>query len=491
MSFSIPMLSGSAAATVSQILAQKRKQALDTAAVDPATQNNGGQSEIQNYAPETQSTAATVAPAIQSMPAIAQTAAAMPAAPVDTSAFGGPPPAPPLQHSFDPNRTRNGLVRQPRSDFDNISRRRSMVEALATGLQAGGIGGGLAGLVTGLVSKGIGRNLAFNRANDQFNQEKATEEALDRGDPGFQESIQTKAAYDREPLKRYEESKAEEDRTNRATTVENLRQQGQMKKAQLVAGAALERAKLNGNNRATLANANNLAKATLDTRKIAAGFTGQQWYEALSDADKASAVGDEWQRQQDIKTDYTQAKTGLANSRGDEIDAITKNLPQKFADAHKRLDGYLQNVQTNAGRLKLQQGNADQRAENERQLRQGAALQSELNSLEEDHKRQYSVLNNPYNSTPDKQPLIDAARKRIQEIDTRVKEINEQRLDTAGAPKRGQKATRPGAGQPTGKVVSSGELKAYADANFGGDLSKAKEAYLHHARERGITVTFQ
>lgn len=247
------------------------------------------------------------------------------------------PQAPPAVHQHDLRRTDTGIVQPDVATYDSgtdargkhIGRLSRFGHGFVEGAsQGGGILPGVFGGLLGLLAPSVGNRAVFNADNARFQNEQHKEMGLERANTGYQNQLDVKKQQDELPARKELYSFQQQEQEDRQVNVEKLRQQGQQKKAQLVADAALERAKLNNKTKKDLADTNNLAKATLDLRKIAAGFGGQQWYEGLSDTDKAQAVSDEWQRQRDLQDDFKEAKTNQIEAQTDATKAL-KTLRDK------------------------------------------------------------------------------------------------------------------------------------------------------------------
>jgi len=388
-------------------------------------------------------------------------------APANAPQQAGPPPPnmavptlndPNLPHTS-LNTLNNGTPKPNLQDdkYQQMGRGASMKSIFLNSVMNHGLAGlvpGAIGAVVGALDPSMGRQNAYNIDNQRWLNSKMAEEKVKQEDPYYQSQL--KVATQGSEIPSQVEKYNLEQKINYGLRGDYLKQQGQQRLNEIAA---------RGLNQKTAIETRQSLKNTGDLDGLTALYTGMidpdtgQKFTADEAAQQAKA---DILDQKTAKTEKLWSQQNLADSRAAQVDAITKNLPQKFKDLHDRLTGFLQNVQTNKERLELQKGNAADRAENQRQLRQGTALQSEVNILENDHKAQNAIVNNPYNQTPDKKPLVDAANKRIQEINSRLDEITQQRLETAGAPGKGQKATKPG-----GPTLSTGH-KAGDTVKVGG-----------------------
>lgn len=351
--------------------------------------------------------------------------------------------SPPVQPGFDA--TRGGMSRPDLQTYErSLNAKGEHIGKMArfgAGFKQdvrGGLINGLIGGVVDLANPGAGNKAVYENDTGEFDAQKQAELAQERSDPYYQNQLQSQQLRMDQPVK------LQTYQAQRALELENqktlLAQRGLQTIDQIGA---------RGTQTVNAIQARATAKANGDinaARALYSGMIDPDTGKPFTPAQADQMARDDISDVKNAKLDKLWAQADLTTSRSENLDAVTKNLPQKFKDAHARVDALIQNAQTNAGRLKLQQGNSDQRAAYQDQLRQGSVFKNRLKALEDDLRGQYGILNNPYNSTPEKQAVRDAATERIKAINKDIDEVGNQDADTAGAPRKGQKATKPGAG---------------------------------------------
>ena len=230
-----------------------------------------------------------------------------------------------------PKQTYEGTPMPSRPDYQNsvdaTGQHIGKAARFGAGFREGLRGGPLFALgnaVTSLLAPGHGNEEKYQVDSERFNREKAIDQQRDRNDPYYQNQLQTQQLRMEQPVKLQTFQQQQQAEQARQMTLEAQRQQGRIEKANLVGTQALAKVRMTNEGKSALADKNNLAKATLETRQIAAGLTGQPDYDNLSDEDKAQMVSDIYVKRQQQKVAESASKTNKNIAQTSQAVAATE-----------------------------------------------------------------------------------------------------------------------------------------------------------------------
>lgn len=381
------------------------------------------------------------------------------------------------------NKTISGLTEKSIDDpgIQSMGRGASFGRAFQQSMMnGGGIVHALESGVMGLVDPDYGKQAAVNVKNRQFYMQKQKEQDIQSRDPVLRDALQVATNEAELPARKDLYQTNQTVATGNKITLANINNDARLSQIQ----------KRGENQQAAITTRQNL-KNTGDLDGLRALYTGM----IDPETGKKFTVDDADQAARSDLMDQKTAKTEKLWNQADAADALTKlrtaqtvAVPQRIDQSERRLKGFLDNVETNRARLQQAGASAAEKQQNDDLGRQLTALNSRVGVLKNQATNYTKVLNDPYSSEDAKK----LAQSELDRVNGEQDDIDKQERQLTSAPAKGQPGVaRPKGGQQSGKVVGPAELKSYADANFGGDLGKAKEAYMHHARQRGITITFQ